>query len=76
MNKFDDQHINLSESMNPIELNPFILYQKNSFFSIGFVRKVIMEEIRRLYLLLKAEDLYDEFMKFLEELKGKKDYND
>lgn len=35
-----------------------------------------MEEITRLYLLLKAEDIYDEFIKATEELKGKKDYNE
>lgn len=70
------RHIYPLESTNPIELNPFILYQKNSFFSIGFVRKVFMEKIARLYLLLKAEDIYDEFIKITEELKRKKDYNE
>lgn len=28
-----------------------------------------MEEIQRLYLLLKAENIYDEFIKIAEELK-------
>lgn len=35
--------------------------------SVSEVRKVIMKEIQRLYLLLKAENIYDEFIKELEE---------
>lgn len=30
-----------------------------------------MEEIQRLYLLLKAENIYEEFIKIAEELKGR-----
>lgn len=52
--------------MNPIELNPFILYQKSSFFSIGSLEGEKMKIIE-LYLMLQKENLYDEFINYCEE---------